>query len=95
MSCINVVAGISLQNTVNLYRIGHFYFAKTGHYYIALTNHLCIFTDYVTQRIGKHVGVIEYLDLVGIEITRHTLGITNSRQGAGNNNSVIAGKDAL
>jgi hypothetical protein len=37
MSCINVVAGISLQNTVNLYRIGHFYFAKTGHYYIALT----------------------------------------------------------
>jgi glucoamylase len=37
MSCINVVSGISLQNTVNLYRIGHFYFAKTGHYYIALT----------------------------------------------------------
>ena len=47
MSCINVVAGISLQNTVNLYRIGHFYFAKTGHYYIAFTLLLHISGGYV------------------------------------------------
>ena len=46
MSCINVLSGISLQNTVNLYRIGHFYFAKIGHYYIA-------FTAYATSAITK------------------------------------------
>jgi hypothetical protein len=48
MSCINVAAGISLQNTVNLYRIGHFYFAKTGHYYIALTGLFEYLVDYVS-----------------------------------------------
>jgi hypothetical protein len=58
---------------------------------VSFGNHLRVFTNHVAQRIGKYFGVIEYLDLVGKEITRHTLGITNSRQGTGNNNAVIAG----
>lgn len=58
-------------------------------------NHLCIVTNFVAQWIGKFFGVIEYLDLVSIEITRHATGITNSRQGTRNDNSVVAGKDAL
>jgi hypothetical protein len=40
MSFMAVLSGIRLQNTVNLYRIGHFYFAKTGHYYIVFTGGL-------------------------------------------------------
>ena len=64
-------------------------------YSVSLGNQLCMVTNFVAQGIGKLFGVIEYFDLVCIEIACHTAGITNSRQGAGNNNSVIAGKDAL
>ena len=40
-------------------------------------NHLGIFTNYITQRIGRYIGVIEHIDLMAIEIARHALSITN------------------
>ena len=64
-------------------------------YPVRFGNHLCIVTNFFAQRIGKLFGVIEYLDLVGVEIARHAASITNSRQGARNNNSVVARKYAL
>lgn len=48
-------------------------------YLVRFGKHLCIITNFVAQRIGKLLGVIEYLDRVSIEITRRVTGITNPR----------------
>ena len=63
-------------------------------YSVSFGNQLGIVTNFVAQRIGKLLSVIEYLDLVSIEITRHAAGITNSRQSSRYDHSVIAGQDA-
>ena len=46
------------------------------------------------QRVCKRFGVIEYFDVARIEEAAHTLRITGTRQGAGDNDTVVAGKHA-
>lgn len=63
-------------------------------YAMRIGEFMCALANALAQWIGENFGIIEYLDMAGMQEAGHATRVTGARQCARNNHSIIAGKHA-